>query len=236
MGPASQRHLQAGDLHLADRFQSGTPALDEWLRVYAWTNHNSGSARVYVSLDTSAGLIAGFYSLSAGAVEHAETPRRVSKGLALHPILIVLIGRLAVDRRYANQGVGRFLVRDAFQHVIETSEIIGTRAVMVQAKSPEAASSIDDWAFNPPAPSRCSFFTWSKMRGNRSWERADAPENAPVADQICAGAPSGSAWLSSCRNKPRPFNRRSPGRHGMGEKPRAARYNCDECYCKACDL
>ena len=139
MGPASPRHLQAGDLHLADRFQSGTPALDEWLRVYAWTNHNSGSARVYVSLDTSARLIAGFYSLSAGAVEHAETPRRVSKGLARHPIPIVLIGRLAVDRRYANQGIGRFLVRDAFQHVIETSEIIGTRAVMVQAKGPEAA-------------------------------------------------------------------------------------------------
>ena len=139
MGPSRPRLLETSDLGLIDRFESGTSALDEWLRIYAWTNHNSGSARVFVSIDTDARLIAGFYSLSAGAIEHADAPKRVSKGLARHPIPIVLIGRLAVDRRCANQGIGRFLVRDSFQHIVETAEIIGTRAVMVQAKTPEAA-------------------------------------------------------------------------------------------------
>ncbi len=139
MGPAHPRLIEVGDLNLAPRFDCGTPELNEWLRVYAWTNHNSGSARVYVSIDASADLIAGFYCLSAGAVEHADAPNRVAKGLARHPIPIVLIGRLAVDQRYAGQGIGRFLVQDAFQHIVETADKIGTRAVMVQAKNSAAA-------------------------------------------------------------------------------------------------
>jgi len=158
VGPSRPRLLESSDLALVERFESGTSVLDEWIRIYAWTNHNSGSARVYVSIDIGARLIAGFYSLSAGAVVHSDAPKRVSKGLARHPIPIVLIGRLAVDRRYANQGIGRFLVRDAFQRVIETSEIIGTRAVMVQAKTDEAAEFYRRLGFQPAGTDSMLFF------------------------------------------------------------------------------
>jgi GNAT superfamily N-acetyltransferase len=139
VGPARPRLIEAGDLNLAPRFDCGTPELNEWLRVCAWTNHNSGSARVYVSVDSSADLIAGFYCLSAGAVEHADAPNRIAKGLVRHPIPVVLIGRLAVDQRYAGQGFGLFLMRDAFQRIVQTADVIGTRAVMVQAKNSAAA-------------------------------------------------------------------------------------------------
>jgi len=139
LGPERPRPLEPRDLQLADRFDCATPVLNEWLRVYAWTNHNSGSARVYVSIDTNAGLIAGFYCLSAGAVEHSQAPSRISRGLARHAIPVVFVGRLAVDLRYTGQGLGRFLIQDAFKHILDTAQIIGTRAVIVQAKTPEAA-------------------------------------------------------------------------------------------------
>ncbi|HEY6418249.1 MAG TPA: GNAT family N-acetyltransferase [Candidatus Binataceae bacterium] len=139
MGLERPRPIEATDLQLADGFDCGTPVLNEWLRVHAWTNHNSGSARVYVCIDSDADAIAGYYSLSAGAVEHARAPRRVSRGLARHPIPVVLIGRLAVERRYGSRGIGRFLVRDAFEHILESADVVGTRAVMVRAKTPEAA-------------------------------------------------------------------------------------------------
>jgi GNAT superfamily N-acetyltransferase len=139
MGLARPRLIEAGDLRLAEGFDCGTPVLNEWLHVCAWTNHNSGSARVYVCLDTDEDVIAGFYSLSAGAVEHAHAPSRISRGLARHPIPIALVGRLAIDRRYSNRGLGRFIVRDAFEHILESVEIVGTRAVVVQAKTPEVA-------------------------------------------------------------------------------------------------
>ncbi len=139
MAAERPRLIESRDLELAERFDCGIAVLNEWLRIYAWTNHQSGSARVYVSLDSQVRQIAGFYSLSAGAVEHEAAPRRVSKGLARHPIPVVLIGRLAVDRRYSSQGLGRLLIQDAFKHVLETADIIGTRAVMVRAKTAEAA-------------------------------------------------------------------------------------------------
>lgn len=132
------RLIVPGDLRLTDRFDCGEDVLNNWLRVHAWANHNSGSARVYVSLDPKAELIAGFYCLSAGSVEWAVAPVRISKGLAHHPISVVLIGRLAVDRGYLKIGLGRFLVQDAFRRVLTAAEAIGTRAVMVRAKSPEA--------------------------------------------------------------------------------------------------
>jgi GNAT superfamily N-acetyltransferase len=138
-GPERPRLIEVGDLKLAPRFDCGTPELNEWLRVYARTDHNRGSARVYVSVDTNADLIAGYYCLSAGAVEHADAPNRVSKGSAHPPIPIVLLGRLAVDQHYAGEGLGRFLVQDAFQHIVQTAGVIGTRAVMVQAKNSAAA-------------------------------------------------------------------------------------------------
>jgi GNAT superfamily N-acetyltransferase len=139
MGLERPRLIEAGDLRFTDDFDCDTPVLNERLRVYAWTNHNSGGARVYVCIDTDQDAIAGFYSLSAGAAEHASVPGRISRGLARYPIPVVLIGRLAVDRRYGNRGLGRSLIRNAFEHVLESADIVGTRAVMVQAKTPETA-------------------------------------------------------------------------------------------------
>ncbi len=158
MGLEPPRLLESHDLQRADRFDCGTPVPNEWLRVYAWTNHNSGSARVYVSIESSAGLIAGFYSLSAGAVEHSQAPSRISRGLAHHAIPVVLIGRLAVDLRYAGQGLGRFLIQDAFKHILETAQIIGTRAVIVQAKTPEAADFYTKLGFQASEDNPMLFF------------------------------------------------------------------------------
>jgi ribosomal protein S18 acetylase RimI-like enzyme len=133
------RPIDSKDLGVAPLFDCGTPELNDWLRQYAWMNHTSGSVRVYVSIYRRANLIAGYYCLSAGAVVHAEAPERVAKGLARHPIPVVMIGRLAVDQRYAGKGLGEFLMRDAFEHIVKTSDIIGTRAAVVQAKNERAA-------------------------------------------------------------------------------------------------
>lgn len=128
------RPLEAEDLRLADSFDCGEAALNEWLQKYAWQNHNSGAARVYVAIDTEPRRIAGYFCLSAASVEYAGAPARVGKGLAKHPIPVVLIGRLGVDIRYQGQGLARFLVREAFQRTINLADTIGVRAIMVRAK------------------------------------------------------------------------------------------------------
>jgi GNAT superfamily N-acetyltransferase len=131
--------MEAGDLPRTQSFDCGVAVLNEWLQRFAWQNHNSGGARVYLSIDDETDRITGYYCLSAAAVEYGAAPHAISKGLARHPIAVVLIGRLAVDARYRGLGLGRFLIRDAFVRILETAEKIGIRAVMVQAKDAAAA-------------------------------------------------------------------------------------------------
>ncbi|HLX36570.1 MAG TPA: GNAT family N-acetyltransferase [Candidatus Binataceae bacterium] len=133
------RTMEAGDLQRARSFDCGVVALNEWLRRFAWQNHNSGGARVYLSIDDDQDRVAGYYCLSAAAIEYVATPDRISKGLAHHPIPCVLIGRLAADQRYSGLGLGHFLVRDAFQRILETADRVGVRAIVVQAKDEAAA-------------------------------------------------------------------------------------------------
>jgi GNAT superfamily N-acetyltransferase len=152
------RPMEAGDLPRTQTFDCGVAVLDEWLQRFAWQNHNSGGARVYISIDDEADRIAGFYCLSAAAVEHGTAPRVVSKGLARHPIAVVLIGRLAVEERYRGLGLGRFLIRDALMRILETAEKIGIRAVMVQAKDNAAAEFYRNLGFAASATDPSLFF------------------------------------------------------------------------------
>ena len=132
--------MEARDLPLTLRFDCGVTVLNQWLQNYAWQNHRSGSARVYLAVDNVTNMIAGYYCLSAAQVERENAPKRVSQGLAQHSIPVVLIGRFAVDRRSQGSGLGRFFIRDAFERMFETADLIGIRAVIVRAKDASAAA------------------------------------------------------------------------------------------------
>ena len=54
------------------------------------------------------------------------------------PIPVVVIGRLAVDEAWQNQGLGKALVRDAILRIVQAAEIVGIRAVLVHAISQQA--------------------------------------------------------------------------------------------------
>jgi GNAT superfamily N-acetyltransferase len=130
--------MEAGDVPLAQTFDCGVPTLNSWLQNYAWQNHNSGGARVYLSIDPDANRIAGYFCLSAASVDHKSAPSRVTHGLARHEIPVALIGRLGVDQRYSGRRLGRFLVLEAFRRVFEVADTMGIRAVIVVAKDNDA--------------------------------------------------------------------------------------------------
>ena len=76
--------------------------------------------------------------IAAAQVSREEAPERLIKGLAKHPVPIMLLARLAVDRRWHGQGVGKGLLKDAMQRTLQAAEIAGIRALAVHAKSEEA--------------------------------------------------------------------------------------------------
>jgi GNAT superfamily N-acetyltransferase len=121
--------------HDRSGFDSGEPALDDWLRRRAEQNEQSGASRTYVVCVGK--KVVGYYTLAAGAITHAEVPGRIRRNMP-DPLPVMVLGRLAVDKTFHGQGVGTGLLRDAVLRIVQAAEIAGIRAILVHAIS-EAA-------------------------------------------------------------------------------------------------
>ena len=122
--------------HAVEGFDCGREQLNQYLRRYAWQNQQAGAAQTYAGL--AGDVIAGFHTLAVGEVTFAGAPQRLTKGLARHPVPIILLARLAVDRRWQNRGVGKALLKDAMLRTLQAAHIAGVRALEVHAKDDEA--------------------------------------------------------------------------------------------------
>ena len=54
------------------------------------------------------------------------------------PLPVLLLGRLAIDKRHQNQGIGRALLRDAMIRAINVARDAGVFAILVHAISDQA--------------------------------------------------------------------------------------------------
>jgi GNAT superfamily N-acetyltransferase len=133
--------------HDVSSFDCGKPSLNDWLRRIALTNQQNDSARTYVL--HRANRVVGYYSLSAGSVQKEESPARIAKGLARHPIGVILLARLAVDRNERGAGLGKTLLIDALRRALAAADAIGARAILVHAIDDEAANFYKKFAFEP---------------------------------------------------------------------------------------
>lgn len=128
-------------------FDCDVPALNNYLKKFALQSQQSQSARTYVA--TRAARVVGYYTLAAASARRDETPARVAKGLAAHPVPVILLARLAVDRSEKGQGLGAGLLKDALWRCVQAADIIGCRAVIVHAKDEAAASFYKKFGFEP---------------------------------------------------------------------------------------
>lgn len=133
--------------HPVEGFDCGREELNRYLLRYAWTNQQAGAAQTYVGLVGE--VVVGYHSLAVGQVTREEVPERLSKGLARHPVPIMLLARLAVDVRWQGQGVGQALLRDAMQRTLQAADIAGIRAFAVHAKDEQAKSFYQRFDFIP---------------------------------------------------------------------------------------
>ena len=117
------RKLTAVDL--VDGFNCGQPALNQFLQRYALVNQKANSAQTYVCCQ--AGVVVGFYSLAAGSVDPESAPPRVMKGLAQHPVPVLILARLAVDQNHQGKGLGKALLKDALLRTVQAADIVGIR-------------------------------------------------------------------------------------------------------------
>ena len=133
--------------HVVEDLDCRRPELNQYLTRYAWQNQLAGAALTYFGLVGEA--IVGFHTLAAGQVLFEDAPPRLTKGLARHPVPIMLLARLAVDHRWQGQGVGKALLKDAMQRTLQAADIAGIRAFAVHAKDEEAKRFYEHFDFVP---------------------------------------------------------------------------------------
>jgi len=132
--------------HDLEAFTSGVESLDTWLKRRALKNQATGASRTFVACEGQ--RVVAYYALASSGVAVAETPGRFHRNMP-DPIPIVVLGRLAVDRSFQGQGVGRALVRDAGYRVIQAADAIGIRGLIVHAISVEAKAFYEAVGFAP---------------------------------------------------------------------------------------
>lgn len=134
--------------HNVEAFDCGKEPLNRFLQRHALANQKAGSARTYI-ICRKEQCVAGYYSLAVGAVEDANAPGRVGKGLARYPIPVMLLARLAIDSPEQGKGVGKALLKDALLRTAKAADIAGIRALLVHAKDDEAQAWYEAFDFEP---------------------------------------------------------------------------------------
>lgn len=128
-----------------DRFDCGKPALNDFLRRRALKNEGKAS-RTY-GVCSAAGEVVAFYTLAAGAVELEEVPGSLRRNMP-NPLPIMVLGRMAVDLSHAGRGLGKGMMREAMQRVLEASRNVGARALVVHAIDDEAVTFYTPFGFH----------------------------------------------------------------------------------------
>lgn len=132
--------------HDASEFDCGDRSLSDWLRRYAKQNARGHNARTYVACDGQ--VVAGYYCLSASSITKEVAATDAARG-APRQIPAMLIGRLAVDNRYSRQGLGRSLLLDALERVLNISQQAGVRLVLVHPIDEDARRFWRNFGFQP---------------------------------------------------------------------------------------
>jgi len=143
--------LQAS--HSLETFDCGDDALNRFLIRFALANQRARASRTYVVLAADAAdaadAVVGFHTLVVGEVYPEQAPERIGKGLARHPIPLMVLARLAVAVDHQAQGLGAALLKDAIGRTLAAAEIAGIRALAVHAKTERARGFYEYFGFRP---------------------------------------------------------------------------------------
>lgn len=132
-------------IHQINEFECGETALDDWLKRRAMTNHLSGASRTFVVTDINNRVFA-YYALAAGAVSHQLSTTSVRRTMP-DPVPVMVLARLAVDRRAQGNKLGAALLQDAVARVKLVAQNAGVRALLVHALHDQAKQFYEHYGF-----------------------------------------------------------------------------------------
>jgi GNAT superfamily N-acetyltransferase len=91
-------------------------------------------------------VVVGYYALAAGAVSHTVATNAIRRNMP-DPIPVMVLGRLAVDKRAKGRRLGASLLQDVVKRVIGVAKDAGVRALLVHALDENAKLFYDRYGF-----------------------------------------------------------------------------------------
>jgi GNAT superfamily N-acetyltransferase len=86
-----------------------------------------------------ANRVIGYYGLAPTAVLPSTLSRSIRIGQPPNPVPCLLLGQLATDQNWMGKGVGSGLLKHALQRCVAAANLVGGRALIVNAVDVEAA-------------------------------------------------------------------------------------------------
>ncbi len=103
---------------------------------------------MFILHETTKGMIAGFFTLSMYSIAPAELPEAFARKQPRYDRLpAALIGRLAVDTRFAGRGLGTRLLMNALERSLLATDQVAAVAVVVEAKHERARQWYEQFGF-----------------------------------------------------------------------------------------
>jgi GNAT superfamily N-acetyltransferase len=123
--------------HDVSGFSCGKSALDNWLKTRALSNQQKGFTAVMVIADDA--RVVGYYGLAPTAIVPSVMPRSVRTGQPPNPVPCILLGQFATDTAFAGRGIGTALLQHALTRSVAGAQLIGGRALVINALDEDAA-------------------------------------------------------------------------------------------------
>src|SRR5712692_6140958 len=116
-------------------FDCGDEPLNNYLQRHAWTNQQKVSIGVtHVAIDEAAPrVVLGYFSLATASVPRDAFPKKYVRGLPPYDLPLILLARLAVDRRFAGRGLGHALISEALRISLRVADEVGCRCIITDA-------------------------------------------------------------------------------------------------------
>lgn len=116
-------------------FDCGDEPLNNYLKRHAWANQQKSSIGVtYAAVDEGAPLsVIGYFTLATASVPRNAFPKKYVRGLPPYELPLILMARLAVDRRFSGKGLGHALISEAFKIALRVADDVGCRCIITDA-------------------------------------------------------------------------------------------------------
>ena len=127
------RRLEESDE--VENFDCGDEPLNNYLKRHAWTNQEKVSIGVtYVAFDDAAPYtVLGYFTLATSSVARDRLPKKYVRGLPPYDLPLILLARLAVDRRFTGRGLGHALLSEALKITLRVADEVGCRCIVTDA-------------------------------------------------------------------------------------------------------